>query len=134
MGDEMVDWFSNKKSPSWDIGRKCLDPLVHVRMEDDEIIVTADLPLVRKEDIDLTVENKNLIIKAKTKKDIKFKNWGGIHRRVSFNSFRKEIRIPSTINPDETEAEFTNGILKVRLSKKKGNNQGKTKKLVIKTR
>lgn len=116
----MTDRFGNRDEPSWDIDRRCLDPLVQIREMEDEVIVTADLPCVDKEDIDVSVEENSLKIRAKTKQDLQFERWGGIHRRVRFNSFRKNIKLPSQVDPDEAEAEFKKGVLKVRLKKKEG--------------
>lgn len=116
----MADQFGNRDEPSWDINRRCLDPLVQVRDTEDEVIVTADLPCVKKEDIEVSVEESSLKIKAETKEDLQFEKWGGIHRRVRFNSFRKNVRLPSQVNPDKAEAEFRNGVLEVRLKKKEG--------------
>lgn len=116
----MADQFGNRDGPSWDINRSCLDPLVQVRDTEDEVIVTADLPCVKKEDIEVSVEESSLKIKAETKEDLQFEKWGGIHRRVRFNSFRKNVRLPSQVNPDKAEAEFRNGVLEVRLKKKEG--------------
>lgn len=116
----IANQFGNRDEPSWDIDRKCLDPLVQMRETDDEIIVTADLPCVEKEDIDVTVEENSLKIRAQTKEDLQFERWGGVHRRVRFNSFRKNVKLPSQVDPDEAEAKFKKGVLEVRLKKKEG--------------
>lgn len=116
----MVDGFGDRNRPSWDIDRGCLDPLVEVRDGNDEIIVTADLPCVNKDNIEVFVEEGTLVIKAEMKRGIKFESWGGVHRKVSFNSFRKEIALPSRVEPEVSEAEFKRGVLKVTLKKKRG--------------
>ncbi|MFB6216855.1 MAG: Hsp20/alpha crystallin family protein, partial [Candidatus Aenigmatarchaeota archaeon] len=116
----MAERFGNREDPSWDIDRKCLDPLVQIRENEDEIIVTADLPCVEKDDIDVSVEEGSLKIKAQTKEDLQFEKWGGVHRRVKFNSFRKNIKLPSQVDPKEAEAKFVDGVLEVRLKKKEG--------------
>lgn len=107
-------------TPSWDIRRKCISPLVEVRETEDEVIVTADLPRVSKENIEVQAEEKSLTIKAKMKTDIRFKSWGGAHRNIRFNSFRRKVNLPARINPEKSEARFEKGILEVKLKKRKG--------------
>lgn len=107
-------------TPSWDIGRRCLNPLIELRETEDEVIVTADLPCVDKENIEITAEEKTLTIKAEMRKDIQFKSWGGAHRKVRFNSFRRRVSLPAIVDTDEAEATFKRGILEVRLRKRKG--------------
>ncbi len=116
----MVDESGNRKDPSWDIDRKCLDPLVQIRETEDEVIVTADLPCVEKEDIEVSVEDNNLKIRAQTKEELQFERWGGVHRRIRFNSFRKNVKLPSQVDPDKADAKFKEGVLTVRLKKKEG--------------
>lgn len=117
MGDK-VDFESY--NPSWDTERRCLNPLVEVRETDDEMIVTVDLPFVKKENIELSVTEDLLKIKAQMDRDIRFKSWGGVHRKIKFNSFRRSIKFPSKVDPDQTKAEFKNGYLRVIVKKKTG--------------
>ncbi len=114
----MIGMF-DRKNLSWDIEKRSLDPLVHVRESDDEVIVTADLPCVKKEDVELYIEERSLAIKAKMKKEMRFESWGGVHRKYKFNSFRKSITLPARIDPEKVEAEFKKCMLKVTLKKKK---------------
>ncbi|MFP4005536.1 MAG: Hsp20/alpha crystallin family protein [Candidatus Hadarchaeia archaeon] len=107
-------------NPSWDVNRGCMDPLVNVRESREEIIVTADLPCVEKEDISLKIEENLLHLNAEMKKAFQFDNWGGFHREVKFNSFKKTIVLPSSVNPATAETSFKNSILRVRIKKKKG--------------
>lgn len=109
-----------ERPPSWDISRKCMSPLVEIKETEDEIIVTADLPFVNKENIDLTAEEKTLKIRAEMDEDICFESWGGVHRKINFNSFRRKVNLPSKVNPEKAEAKFKEGILKVSLPKDKG--------------
>lgn len=109
----------DRENFSWDIKRRCLDPLVQVEEDDEKVVVTADLPCVKKEDIELFVEKDSLTIKAKTEREIRFDSWGGVHRKYNFNCFRKSVSLPAKVEPESAEAEFKNRILTVTLDKKK---------------
>lgn len=111
--------MEDRENFSWDIKRKSLDPLVQIERDDEEIVVTADLPCVKKDDIQLFAESDILTIRAKTERELNFESWGGVHRKYNFNCFRKTISLPEKVDPESAEAEFKNGILKVRLKREK---------------
>ena len=114
----MPDGNQRKDPPSWDLNKRCLDPLVSVDEDEEKVVVTADLPCVDKEDISVRVKRRQLILEAKMKREMRFETWGGAHRKISFNSFRKEISLPAEVDTEETEASFSDGILKVEMRKK----------------
>lgn len=105
--------------PLWDAERCCLEPLVDVRESADAIVVTVDLPFVdTKEDIDITLLQDSLEIRAKTRRAIRFERWGTVQREIDFNEFRKTLRLPAEVKPEEANATFKRGVLKVLLPKK----------------
>lgn len=104
--------------PSWDPQRCCLVPLVDVQEYPEEIVVTADLPYVDKEDITINATENTLDIDAKMRNSIRFERWGTIQRDISFNCYHKSIKLPSRIDPEKAKAEFKGGILRIFLPKK----------------
>ncbi len=121
----MSDGRRGRNPPSWDLSRRCLDPLVDIREAENEVLVTADLPCVDRDDIEVRVKEDELILEAKMRREMRFESWGGAHRKISFNSFRKEISLPAKVDIDKTEAKFKNGILEVRLPKRDSKNSEK---------
>lgn len=122
----MSDWineffeqtFGELMSPSWDAVGKCLVPLMSVEDKEDKIVVTVDLPcVVSKEDIDLSVTENNLEITAKIKEAIRWERWGTSQRRIEFQTFRRLIRLPEKVDPENSRAVFRKGLLKVSLPK-----------------
>lgn len=110
--------FSESISPSWDAIEKCLVPLINIEDKEDEIVVTVDLPCVEsKDDIDLNVTEDNLEIIAKIKEAIRWERWGTSQRHLEFQTFRRRIRFPEKVDPENSRAIFRNGILKVSLPK-----------------
>jgi HSP20 family protein len=75
-----------------------------------------DLPLVRKEDIHLTIEEKNLNLEAPLTRCVRYERWG-THSDCEFSSFYKIVNLPTRVNPDEAKAKFLNGVLSVELPK-----------------
>ena len=114
----MTDGNERKNPPSWDLNERCLDPLVDIEEGEGEVVVTADLPCVDRDDINVRVKERKLVLEAKMRREMRFETWGGAHRKVSFNSFRKEVSLPARVDPDKTDAKFKNGILRIEMKKK----------------
>ncbi|MCS7117973.1 MAG: Hsp20/alpha crystallin family protein [Thaumarchaeota archaeon] len=78
------------------------EPLVDVLDEEDKVRVVAEVPGVRKEDINLNVLDSRLVIRVETEQ-----------RR-----YYKEIDLPAEVDADNSKASYNNGVLEVTLPKK----------------
>jgi HSP20 family protein len=87
---------------------------VDVWEKDNRYFIRAAVPGVKPEELDIQVQDGTLILSGETKhefesdKDAKF--W---RREYSFGKFRRTIRLPENINPEEIEASFDNGYVTV---------------------
>lgn len=83
----------------------------------DDLVVTAAVPGVRPEDIDVTVQGDVLTIKGETQTE-KDDNQSGyhLHERRS-GRFYRQVALPTSVKSDAAEAHFENGILRLRLPK-----------------
>ena len=113
--DEAFEEFMSFR-PMWDSSTGRLEPLTQVTESLDKIVVTMDLPLVRKEDIHLTIEEKSLNLEAPLARCVKYERWGTLSD-CEFTSFYKNVNLPARVNPDEAKAKFLNGVLSVELPK-----------------
>ena len=98
------------------------EPLVDVREEDKEIIVTAEVPGVDKKDINLTIQtddlgNHVLVITARRGDSSKKKSEEGVFSSVSSISYRKEVVLPTKVKNKTGKASYKNGILEVKFEK-----------------
>lgn len=114
---EDIDAMLRDIAPSWH-SAGCLEPLIHMREEDEEIVISADLPCVKKEDIDIYCTEDAIEIRAKMTRDLRFERWGTVQREITFNSFRRSIALPAQVVPERARASFRGGILEIRLPKK----------------
>jgi len=78
------------------------EPLVDVIDEDKAVRVVAEIPGVKKEDIDLRVENHTLYIRVDTE----------------MRKYYKEVTLPADIEISGVKASYNNGVLEVTLPKK----------------
>ena len=103
---------------SFDSDLCCLEPLSDVQVTNKEVVVTVDLPHVKKEDIKISTTENTIEIEAKTEKAIKFEKWATDGYQKEFNYFHKSLRLPLKVSPEEAKAIFKNGILILTIPRK----------------
>src|SRR3954471_3057642 len=74
--------------------------------EQHELVLKAELPGIKREDIDLKVENNVLTIRGERKRDAEIKQ--DAYQRVerTYGAFARSFTLPTTVNPDGVKAEF----------------------------
>lgn len=93
-------------------------PPVDIRETEHELIVKADIPDVKIEDIDVRLENGTLMLRGeRTFEDSKKE--GGWHRvERSYGKFERSFTLPDTVDAAAVRADYKNGTLTVTLPKK----------------
>lgn len=90
----------------------------------EAFIVEADLPGVKEEDISVDVDGNNLILQGRRAFKRDYSN-GKFHcQERCFGDFTRQITLPESVDKDKIRAEFSNGVLKVILSKIKEKKKG----------
>ena len=94
-----------------------IDARMSVSETEHEIRVAAELPGVREEDIDVSLNDEVLTIRGEKKfeRQDEKENFHFVER--SFGTFQRSIRLPFPVNPDQVQARFDNGVLTVTLPK-----------------
>lgn len=92
-------------------------PLVDITEDDREYVIKAELPEVRKEDVKLTVENGTLNISGERtfEKEDKGLRYHRVER--SYGSFVRSFVLPDDADAQKVNAEFKDGVLRVRVQK-----------------
>ena len=99
---------------STDTGEKGYDlPTIDILDTEEEMIALVALPGATKDQIDLKVTEDSLAISAQ----IAPKEMMYLHRETSPKGFKREIKLPEEIKPEQVKASYDNGILKVHLPK-----------------
>ena len=82
---------------------------------DHELVIKAELPDMKREDIQLTVENNTLTISGEKKMDeaVREENCHRIER--SFGAFARSFSLPPTVDTGKVSADYRAGVLTVRL-------------------
>jgi HSP20 family protein len=121
MRDEMNrlfdTFFQGALSPRDGDWRTSYLPLIDVHETASEIVVTAELPGIRPEDVDVNLTGSLLTIKGEKKEDVdsKGKNWHRIER--SYGTFQRTFQLPETIDPERTKATSDHGVLRIQIAK-----------------
>ncbi|HID38573.1 MAG TPA: Hsp20/alpha crystallin family protein [Calditrichaeota bacterium] len=108
-----------------------LTPLVDVEETDDEFIISAELPGMKRNEIKITFENNILNISGEKKagKEIKEDNYHRMER--SYGKFSRTIPIPSGVKLDKIDAVYEDGVLTVHIPKTE---EAKPKQIEIKVK
>lgn len=115
------DWFSPLRlRPRWAELKPAFEgrtPRVDVIDRDKEVLVRAELPGVSKDDIEVSVADDMLTIKAATRHE-ETKEEGEYHRReMSSGEFTRRLQLPASVNASATVATFRDGLLELTLPK-----------------
>ena len=92
-------------------------PLVDISENDQEYLIKAELPEVRKEDVKITAEKGTLTIMGERK--FEKEETGRKYHRVerAYGSFGRSFSLPEDASPAKVSAEFKDGVLVVHLVK-----------------
>src|SRR5690606_29536555 len=90
-------------------------PAINVRENDEQVIVEAELPGVRAEDVDISVENGMLTITGEKRADQEKKeeNWHIVERR--YGRFERSFTLARAVDLENIHATFNDGVLRIEL-------------------
>jgi HSP20 family protein len=92
-------------------------PALDISETDSEIVVKADLPGVKKDDVSISITNNILVIRGEKKREVE-ENKENFHRvERLYGSFHRSIELPAVVQTDKVNASFENGVLTIILPK-----------------
>lgn len=106
-------------------------PAINVWMNEDGQLITAEMPGVHPEDLDIDVTGDALSISGERKQDDVAKDARYHRRERSYGSFSRTIQLPFMVDTDRVEASFENGVLQISLPRAEAD---KPKKIQIKNK
>ena len=128
LSDEIGRWFESparrekgRKSAIW-------APDVDIKETDKEIQVKADLPGMKLEDIDVSVDGDQLVIQGERKEEKEEKDKGYVRVERNYGSFYRSFNIGVPVKADEIKATYKDGVLEITLPKAEAK---KAKKIAI---
>ncbi len=93
-------------------------PAVDIYEDPKKVVLKLEVPGIEEKDLDVRVENNTLTVKGERKfeKEEKEENFHRIERR--YGTFYRSFTLPQTVDSEHIHASYTNGVLKLELSKK----------------
>ena len=100
------------------IGRGAWAPSVDIYENKDHIVLEAELPGMKQEDFDLSIENNVITLRGERKfeKTDETDNYHRVER--SYGAFTRSFTLPQTVSAEGATAEYNNGVLRVTLPKR----------------
>ena len=100
------------------IGRGAWAPSVDIYENKDQIVLEAELPGMKQEDFDLSIENNVITLRGERKfeKTDETDNYHRVER--SYGAFTRSFTLPQTVSAEGATAEYNDGVLRVTLPKR----------------
>ncbi len=116
--DNMVEGFFGPMRLIAEADNRGLVPTVDVSESDNDFVVRAEIPGVRKEDVNVTVENGVLTISAESKSETEEKEGARVIRQERrYGKYMRSLRLSADIDESKVTATHKDGVLQVTLPK-----------------
>lgn len=127
--DTMERWFEEAfrrplslLGPSWLPRLRATEveeaiPSVDIFEEGDNVVVKAELPGIKKEDIDVSMTDNVISISGEKKREEKVERKNYYREERSYGSFTRSFRLPAEVQTDKAKASFKEGVLEIRILK-----------------
>ena len=129
--DEMNRLFLTNyaRTDDREITRGAWTPSVDIFENKDQLVIEAELPGMKPEDVNVSIENNVLTLHGERK--LEQKTEGDNFHRVdrSYGSFTRSFTLPPTVSSENANAEFENGVLRLTLAKRE---EAKPRRIEIK--
>jgi HSP20 family protein len=133
--NEMADWMqrstgleSQRAEGESDLA-SAWAPSVDIYDQGDRLVVQAELPGVKKDDIDIRVEDGVLMLSGKRERQKEVKEEGYYRCERCYGNFGRTFRLPSNVASDKIDASFKDGILTIAMPKAE---EAKPKRIQVK--
>ena len=113
---DMDDLF-NAFFGGWPTYEHKLWPAIDVAEDENAIVIKAEVPGCKADDIDISVHGNTLTISGEKKQEQEKKEKGFYHMERTYGSFRRDLNLPNDVDPAKIEATCKDGVLSVTLPK-----------------
>lgn len=103
---------------SQELGSRNWAPAVDIYETDHNLVIKTELPGIDPNDVEVRVENNTLFLQGERKfeKNTSEENYHRVER--SYGTFSRSFTLPSSVNTENAQAEYKNGILTLTLAKR----------------
>jgi HSP20 family protein len=109
--------FGGGLTPRSEFGGAIWSPQIEMFERDNQLVVRADLPGLKKDDIKLEVADNCLSVEGERRYEQEEKQENRYHSERSYGRFYRCIELPKGIDPGSVKATFHDGVLEVTMPK-----------------
>lgn len=102
-------------------------PRMDVYEKDNTVVVKAELPGLKKEDVYVELEDGDLVIRGEARTESEVKEDAYYRMERTSGSFYRRMPLPTEVKPDQIQASLTDGVLEVRIPRPTENKPESTK-------
>lgn len=88
-------------------------PVIEVKEKEGKLMVTAELPGLKKDDVKVHIDGDALVVEGERKQEKEEKGEGFYHSERSYGKYYRSILLPEGAKADQTAAQFNDGVLEV---------------------
>jgi len=81
--------------------------------KDNHLVFKVELPGVNQKDLDVSIADRELIIKGERKSEKDAKEQDYIYREISYGCFERRFTLPEGVKTDDLKAKFSSGVLEI---------------------
>lgn len=98
-------------------GQSFFAPACDVQETDRHYLLSFDLPGLTKEDVKIELDDHDLVVRGERKEEHEAGEGKSYTRERFFGAFERRFTLPQSVNPDEIEASYENGVLEIAVPK-----------------
>ena len=98
-----------------DFGENVWSPQVEMFEQGGKLVVRADLPGLKKDEVNVEVTDDALTISGERRTENEEQGEGFYHSERSYGSFFRRIPLPEGVNAEDADASFNNGVLEIKM-------------------
>lgn len=102
--------------PKLGLGPPAWSPEIELVHRDGKLVVRADVPGARKEDLSVEVLDDRLVLKGERRSEEKEEREGYFRSERTYGSFVRSIPLPQGVEPDTARADLRDGVLEITMN------------------
>lgn len=100
-------------------------PQIEVFQREGEFVICADLPGLKKDDVQVDVRDESVVLQGERREERKEEHEGVYRTERSYGRFYREIPLPENVDPDKAMATFRDGVLEIMIPVEEGATRGR---------
>ena len=106
-------------------------PRIEAKRTGDDLVIRAELPGLKPEDVDISLEDNVLTVKGERKSEEQRDDENYMIREFSYGSFERSMVLPDNVKPEDIRADYADGVLTVTVPKAMEEAKPKTTKIPV---